>query len=86
MNSMTHYGQLSSEKLAEENRTAREIVREINNFGINERQRWLVIYLLSMELENVEDLKKMTNFIKENKGDNIFLMSSEELQDGQSDK
>lgn len=78
----TYYGELQSEKLTKENETAREIVREINNFGINERQRWLIIYLLSMELEIVEDLKKMTNFIKETKGDNIFLMSSEELQDG----
>jgi len=79
---MTHYGELQSEKMSEENRICREIVREINNFGINERQRWLIMYLLSMELEKVEDLKKMTNFIKENKGDNIFLMSSEELNDG----
>ena len=78
----TYYGELQSEKLTKENETAREIVKEINNFGINERQRWLIMYLLSMELENVEDLKRMTNFIKETKGDNIFLMSSEELQDG----
>ena len=77
-----HYGELQSEKLAEENRIAREIVREINNFGINERQRWLIMYILSMELENVDDLRKMTTFIKETKGDNIFLISSEEMNNG----
>lgn len=80
--SKLHYGELQSEKLAEENRIAREIVKEINNFGINERQRWLIMYILSMELENVDDLKKMTTFIREIKGDNIFLMSSEEMNDG----
>jgi hypothetical protein len=80
--SKLHYGELQSEKLAEENRIAREIVKEINNFGINERQRWLIMYILSMELENVDDLKKMTTFIRETKGDNIFLMSSEEMNDG----
>ena len=31
--SKLHYGELQSEKLAEENRIAREIVKEINNFG-----------------------------------------------------
>jgi hypothetical protein len=81
-NSVAHYGELRSEKLAEENRIAREIVKEINNFGINERQRWLIMYLLSMELENVEDLKKVTSFIKENKGENIFLMTNEEVKNG----
>lgn len=73
------YGQLQSEKMAEENRTAREIVREIGNFGINERQRWMIIYLLAMELENIEDLKELTGFIKLRKGDNVFLTGKETL-------
>jgi len=72
-----YYGQLQSEKTAEENRIAREIVREISNFGINERQRWMVIYMLAMELENIDDLKSLTTFIKERKGEAVFLTGKE---------
>lgn len=79
------YGQLQSEKMAEENRIAREIVKEIGNFGINERQRWMVIYLLAMELENIEDLKELTGFIKLRKGENVFLTGKETL-DGSFDE
>lgn len=72
-----YYGQLQSEKTAEENRIAREIVKEIGNFGINERQRWMVIYMLAMELENVDDLKALTSFVKDRQGDNVFLTGKE---------
>ena len=67
------YGQLNSEKLAEDSKTAHQIVSEINNFGISDRQRWLLIYYLAMELENVDELKEITSFIKELKGDQIFI-------------
>ncbi len=73
------YGELQSEKIAEENRIAREIVKEISNFGINERQRWLVIYQLALELENVGDLQEITSFIKELKGSEIFLSGKESV-------
>jgi hypothetical protein len=74
-----YYGQLQSEKTAEENRVAREIVKEIGNFGINERQRWMVIHMLAMELENVDDLKALTSFIKDRKGENVFLTGKETI-------
>ena len=67
------YGQTQSEKIAQENKVARQIVSEINQFGINERQRWLILYQLSLEIENVEDMKSMTSHIKELKGDNVFI-------------
>ena len=72
-----YYGQLQSEKTAEENKVAREIVKEIGNFGINERQRWMIIYMLAMELENIEDLKALTSFVKSRKGENVFLTGKE---------
>lgn len=77
MSDTHYYGQLQSEKVAEENRTAREIVKEIGNFGINERQRWMIIYMLAMELENIEDLKALTSFVKSRKGENVFLTGKE---------
>ena len=73
------YGEFQSEKVAEENRIAREIVKEISNFGINERQRWLVIYQIALELENVGDLQEITSFIKELKGSEIFLSGKESV-------
>lgn len=67
------YGQLESEKLAADNKVAHEIVREVNNFGINDRQRWLIIYYLGLELENVDEMKELTGFVKEIKGKDLFI-------------
>lgn len=67
------YGQLQSEKLAQESQVAREIVREIGHFGINDRQRWLIIHSLAMELEDVEEMKALTSYINEVKGSSLFI-------------
>ena len=67
------YGQLQSEKLAEDSRVAHQIVKEIGHFGINDRQRWLIIYQLGLELENVDEMKELSGFIKELKGDTLFI-------------
>ena len=67
------YGETASEKLASENEVARQIVREINRFGISDRQRWMVIHLLAMELENVEEMKSLTKFISDTKGRDLFV-------------
>lgn len=69
----TTFGQLDSEKLAKDSQTAREIVREIGQFGINDRQRWLIIYYLCMELENIEEMKEMTGFITDLKSKELFI-------------
>jgi hypothetical protein len=70
------YGEMESEKLANEKQIARQIVKEINNFGINERQRWMIIHMLAMEMENMDDLRELTSFIKEYKSD-IFITGGE---------
>ena len=59
------YGQTNADKLAEESNTTRKIVGEILNFGISERQKYLLMYYLSLELENVENAQTISNFIKE---------------------
>jgi hypothetical protein len=41
----------------------REIIREIKNFGINQRQILYLIYLLSLELENQEIMKSLVKVI-----------------------
>jgi len=80
------YGQTQSEKIALENKVARQIVSEINQFGINDRQRWLILYQLSLEIENVEDMKSMTNHIRTLKGDQVFISriyGAEDNQEGE---
>lgn len=67
------FGEMQSEKLANDNKIARQIVSEINNFGVSDRQRWLIINCLALELENVDDMKELTTFIKSKKGSEIFM-------------
>jgi hypothetical protein len=67
------YGEMQSEKIAQDNEIARNIVKEINHFGINERQRWLIIHSLALELENIEDMKNLVASIKQIGGDKISL-------------
>jgi hypothetical protein len=74
---MQTYGQLSSEKLAQENEDCRKIVREIHNIGITQRQQMFLIYLLSLELENINHVKDLTDVIKEIAGDEIFISRSD---------
>ena len=73
MTQTTVFGQLDSEKLAKDSQVARDIVREIGHFGVNDRQRWLVIYYLSMELENVDEMKALTSYVREVKGSDLFI-------------
>jgi hypothetical protein len=72
-NEAVAYGQLESEKLAADSEVARKIVREIGHFGINDRQRWLIIYNLALELEKVDEMKGLTSYIKDTKGSDIFI-------------
>ena len=75
---MQIYGQLTSEKFAKENEECRKIVKEILNVGLTQRQQMFLIYLLSMELENMEYVQTMTNVIKELSGDEIFISKKED--------
>lgn len=67
------YGELESEKIASENNIARKIVKEINDFGISDRQRWMIIKLLALEIESVDHMKSLVSVIDELKGDEIFV-------------
>jgi len=78
------YNQLQSEKIVEENEQCRLILSEINNFGISDRQRQYLIYLLALELENhdclrimIEATKECNQLICEQQG-KIFLLPEEE--------
>ena len=42
---------------------AREIIQVVLDYGINQSQMYHMIYLLALELENVDNTKKITNLI-----------------------
>jgi hypothetical protein len=68
----------SSEKIVEEKVICREIVKQIMDFGVNQRQILTLIYLLCLELESIDDMKILANTLKTVKPD-LFLASPEEL-------
>lgn len=78
MSDTMYYGQFQSEKIAAEFQIARQIVSEIGNFGINERQRWLIIHQLALELENPHEMREVIGLIKELKSD-LFLSNTGEV-------
>lgn len=61
----TTFGQIKADKLAEESAVARKIVNEISNYGVTDRQRWLIIYYLALELEDIEKVQEVCSFLKE---------------------
>lgn len=75
------YGKLCSEEIAEQNLTCRRIVSEITNFGVTQRQIWVILYNLALELENLDEARTLVEFIKEMKGSEILLsMMSDESE------
>lgn len=67
------YGQTTNERRADENRVCRQIVHEVTNFGVTQRQILFVIYLLAAELENIEHMKIITKLIRELGGEQMFI-------------
>lgn len=78
------YGSLGSEKRAEENRLCRQVTKEISNLEVSQRQRTLIIYLLALELENIEHMRAIADLVKELAGKDLFL-SQEGETDGSID-
>lgn len=77
----TLFGQVSSEKIAEENEMCRKIVKEIVDFGVTNRQQLMICYLLALELDNVEQMQEITAFFKDFVGAEIFLTDRYEQGD-----
>lgn len=62
---------------AEQNAVCRQMVHNISEFGITDRQRKLLIYLLALELENVQLLQDIIDSIKTIGGDDLFIADQE---------
>ncbi len=55
-------------KLSKEKRQeCREIVKEIKEFGVNQRQMLYLIYLLSLELEDTTTMRAIAKVVGENR-------------------
>lgn len=78
MNDSKFIGTSSTDVKVAENQTCREIALEVSRFGINDRQRLFLIYLLSLELENSEHVHAFGDLYRELSTEKqIFLSSSD---------
>jgi hypothetical protein len=59
-----HYGVTSEELDAESVLECRQIVKTINQYGVSDKQKLKIIYLLSLELENRDHLQELSSLIK----------------------
>jgi hypothetical protein len=65
MSDIKLYGETAEEKLLREKQQCREIVKEILDFGISERQKYQLIKLIAENLENYFHMKKVIEVIDE---------------------
>ena len=61
------FGKSSEESLIEDKIKAREIVQSVLQYGVNQKQIEQIIYLFSMELENVELMKQLSTVINQSR-------------------
>lgn len=74
------YGNTKIHKIAKKMQQCRDIVKEIENFGIDEIQRTQIIYLLSLGLENREALEEISNISKKYVGSPIEEAEKTQLE------
>ena len=61
------FGTSEEETLVKDKAKAREIVQTVLDYGVNQTQITQMIYLLSMELDNIDLMKQITNLITQSR-------------------
>jgi len=61
------FGKSSEEVIIEDKIKSREIVQSVLQYGVNQNQIEQIIYLFSMELENVDLMKTISTAIKQSR-------------------
>lgn len=61
------FGTSNEEQLIKDKIKAREIVQTVLEYGVSQAQMEQMIYLLSMELENVDLMKQLTQTITQSR-------------------
>lgn len=59
------YGKTDQEKLLAERQHSREIVAEVLNFGVSDRQLYQLIELLAMNIEDHVAMQRITTLVNE---------------------
>jgi hypothetical protein len=62
-------GESDTDKITKSLQKCRQIVGEINNFGINDFERVQIINLLSLEIEDRDLMSDLTSIIKDFRGE-----------------
>jgi len=65
MSEVKNYGDTTNELEIQDRVKCREIVNEIMNFGINQSQILQIMYLLSLEVDDINIMKSLTSSVKE---------------------
>jgi hypothetical protein len=74
------YGNSEIHKTAKKLQQCRDIVREIDNFGIDEMQRLQIIHLLSLGLEKREALEDIASMAKKHIGNPLEEAEKTQLE------
>ena len=74
------YGNTKVHKTAERLNQCREIVREIESFGVDDMQRKQIIYLLSLNLESREALLDISQTAKKYLGNPLEEAEKTQLE------
>lgn len=61
------FGTSTEEQQIKDKIKAREIVQTVLEYGVNQAQITQMIYILSMELENLDLMKQITNLITQSR-------------------
>lgn len=64
MSDVKHYGTTHEEDSAEHTVKCRQIVRTLIDFGVSEKEKLKIIFLLALELENRDHLQDITSLIE----------------------
>lgn len=59
------YGTSNDEKVIQESIEAKEIVREIINHGVSQKQIFYILNDLALNLEDMEHCRRIVNLLKE---------------------
>jgi hypothetical protein len=71
MNNIKTYGETTDETEVKERSKCREIVGEIMKFGVNQKQIIQIVYLLSLELENRDEMIRISQACKDVQNDKV---------------
>jgi len=75
--SIKQFGKSQEESSIEDNIKAREIVQSVLDYGVNQDQITQIIMLFSMELENMNLMKDITNLIKQSRQGTNSIITGE---------